>query len=179
MRIAQKEVSRNSSEGRGGDHSPLLLFLLFPCFQSSSYTLLSERLQQTIYLLRFYKMKEYKKFVRAFFLWPPLGVNGSAICNAKNSNNSSQYGGNFHKKLDTIINSSRKQQVYNRKSLTYHYIEIIIFCGHWCTCYLVIQHPPCTTHINHRSVTYWTSIPPKTKKWLTRSRGEKIGFTKT
>ena len=76
-------------------------------------------------------------------------------------------------------NSSRKQQVYDRKSLTYHYIEIIIFCGHWCTCYLNIQHPPCTTHINHRSVTYWTSIPPKTKKWLTRSRGEKMGFTKT
>ena len=114
-----------------------------------------------------------------FFLWPPLGVNGSAICNAKNSNNSSQYGGNSHKKLDTIINSSRKQLVYNRKSLTYQNIEIIIFCGHWCTCYLIIQHPPCTTHINHRSVTYWTSIPPKTKKWLTRSRGEKIGFTKT
>jgi len=106
-------------------------------------------------------------------------VNGSAICNAKNSNNSLQHGGNSHKKLDTIINSSRKQLVDNRKSLTYHYIEIIIFCGHWCTCYLNIQHPPCTTHINHRSVTYWTSIPPKTKKWLTRSREEKIGFTKT
>ena len=73
----------------------------------------------------------------------------------------------------SVQNSSRNQQAYNRKPLTYQYIEIIIFCGHWCTCYLIIQHPPCTTHINHRSVTYWTSIPPKTKKWLTRSRGEK------
>lgn len=44
-------------------------------------------------------MKEYKKFVRAFFLWPPLGLNGSAICNAKNSNNSSQYGGNSPQKV--------------------------------------------------------------------------------
>lgn len=136
--------------GGGGDHSPSPPFPLFPSFLTSSHTLLSERLQQTIYLLRFYKMKEYKKL----------------------------YGGNSHKKLDTIINSSRKQLVYNRKSLTYHYIEIIIFCGHWCTCYLIIQHPPCTTHINHRSVTYWTSIPPKTKKWLTRSRGGKNGLYK-